>query len=224
VEDDERIVRLLHRYFTEQGAEVESTGDTVLFFPAIERFRPDIVLLDWTLPTRSGILLLDDIRRHPAWQRLPVIMLSIRSEEIDLVEGLLGGADDYVSKPFRLAELTARMISVLRRHSRLPVAYRDGTLEIDPQAKKIRLQGNVRTLSAQEWSLLAALLSATDPLSRENLIAAVWGQGYAVSERALDVLVLRLRRAVEPDPQEPRYILTERGAGYRFYRRDTALG
>ncbi len=214
---------MLARYFGERGVQVHATDDPVTVCASIEEARPDLILLDWVMPERSGLDVLREIRRHARFVDIPVIMLTARAEELDRVEGLLTGADDYVVKPFSLAELDARIVSVMRRYRRRALPYRDEYLEIDVDRKRLVSGGTPRTLSAQEWGLLELLLRSDGVVTRQQIVDTVWGPGFAVTPRAVDVMVARLRRAMEPEPEFPRYLLTERGTGYRFCRRRDRL-
>lgn len=216
IEDDERIVRLLQRFLGDRGYELYFERDCILLSTYVQEISPDLILLDWMLPTKPGIEILRELRNDPRYSTLPVIMLTARDDELDRVEGLLTGADDYIGKPFSLAELEARIITVLRRSISRNVHYTDAHLEIYPDKKHLCVRGKTRVLSIQEWALLAALLRTRKALSREALVEAVWGKDYDVSARSIDVMILKLRRIIEPDPRMPQYILTERGAGYRF--------
>lgn len=219
LEDDERIVRMLQRYLGERGFVVEGTGDPIVVERTIDDFLPDLLLLDWMLPGRTGLETLRELRRKPRYASLPVIMLTAKNEELDRVEGLLTGADDYIAKPFSLAELEARVVSVLRRAARQTHVYQDARLQIDPRSKKLVVDGLPQTLSLQEWAVLEHLLMASAAVDREDLVAHVWGANPPASARSIDNVVMRLRRALG-EGDEPRYIVTERGHGYRFVRHD----
>lgn len=219
LEDDERIVRMLQRYLGERGFVVEGTSDPIVIERTIDDFLPDLLLLDWMLPGRTGLDTLRELRRKPRYASLPVIMLTAKNDELDRVEGLLTGADDYIAKPFSLAELEARVVSVLRRSARQTHVYQDDRLQIDPRAKQLIVDGAPQTLSLQEWAVLEYLLSAAAPVDRDALIAHVWGQNPPASTRSIDNVIMRLRRILEVG-EVPRYIVTERGHGYRFVRHD----
>ena len=218
VEDDERIVRMLTRYLEERGYLVRGLPDALNLAHELRVFAPDLLLLDWSLPGKTGIEALRELRTDTQWSSLAVIMLTVRNEELDRVEGLLTGADDYMSKPFSLAELEARIQSVLRRYRREASGYADERLQIVPEEKILQVNGNKHVLSLHEWALLSTLLEYPEGVSRQTLIRRIWGKAHSITPRAIDVMVLRLRRILEEDPTTPRYILTERGVGYRFYR------
>lgn len=220
IEDDERIVRMLDRYFSARGDRVKGVADPIGAERVIDELAPDVVLLDWSLPGRQGIDVLRALRSQPRFAALPVIMLTAKSDELDRVEGLLTGADDFVSKPFSLAELDARITSVLRRTVRSNTAYHDGRLHIDPAKRKLLVDGAPVGLSSNEWTFLERLLASSFSVARHELMTAIWGEGSHVSERAIDNIVMRVRRVLGDDPEtgEP-YVATERGYGYRFARR-----
>lgn len=201
----------------ERGFLVEGLNDPLLVEDKIDDFHPELVLLDWMLPGRSGLETLRELRKRPRHAALPVIMLTAKSDELDRVEGLLTGADDYITKPFSLAELEARVVSVLRRAARQTHVYADDLVQIDPAAKKLVVRGEARSLSLQEWTVLEYLMTAPGAVDRDALMTFVWGANPPASARSIDNVVMRLRRTIE-DGEPPRYIVTERGRGYRFVR------
>ncbi|MGI9600396.1 MAG: response regulator [Acidimicrobiales bacterium] len=190
---------------------------------ALEYFRaihPDIVLLDVMLPRMSGVDVCREIR---AIDDTPVIMVSARSEEIDAVVGLEVGADDYVSKPYRVRELVARMRSVLRRADAVPnvrahpAELQVGDLQLDRERHEVTLTGALIDLPLKEFQLLAELMDNVDHVvSRQDLINHVWGYDYLGDTKTLDVHIKRLRAKVEADPAQPRRIVTVRGVGYKL--------
>lgn len=187
---------------------------------ALECELPDVILLDWVLPGVSGIDLLKRIRKSKLLALVPVIMLTARSEEVDKLQGLLSGADDYVTKPFSFAELEARIASVLRRAARVAPSYTDEHLEIVPLRKRLRVKGEARHLTQYEWAALELLLLADGSVSREDLMRHVFGEMPPASVRSIDNLILKLRKIIEPE-EAPVYILSDRGVGYRFVRYDS---
>jgi DNA-binding response OmpR family regulator len=220
VEDEERIQRMLKSYLEVRGFVVRGEPDAVLVPQTISDFNPDVLLLDWGIPGKSGIDLLRELRANPNYSNLPVIMVSARSDELDRVEGLLTGADDYVVKPFNLAELEARIGSVLRRAGRHPSVYIDPHLEIYPDRKRCTVEGHEQSLTQQEWLALEKLLLNPEGVKREDLTRAVWGESLPASTRAIDNVIMRLRKAFGDTSDDPRYIVTEWGNGYRFVRRN----
>jgi two-component system response regulator MtrA len=183
------------------------------------RSRPyDLVVLDIMLPVLDGLEVCRQIRRE---SQVPIVMLSARSDTIDVVVGLELGADDYVTKPFELAELVARARAAIRRASAAPGAetLAVGDLEIDPAAHRVRRAGELVSLTATEFRLLVELARRPGQVfTRELLLERVWGYEYLGDSRLVDVAVQRLRAKVEDDPGHPRLIATVRGVGYRLER------
>jgi two-component system response regulator MtrA len=181
------------------------------------RSRPyDLVVLDIMLPVLDGLEVCRQIRRE---SQVPIVMLSARSDTVDVVVGLELGADDYVTKPFELAELVARARAAIRRASAAPAetTLSVGDLEIDPAAFRVRKDGAEVTLTATEFRLLLELARRPDQVfTRELLLERVWGYEYLGDSRLVDVAVQRLRSKVEDDPARPRLIGTVRGVGYRL--------
>ncbi len=198
---------------------------------AIERFdatKPALVLLDVMLPKMSGIDVCREIRTR---SRVPIIMVTARNSEIDAVVGLEVGADDYVSKPFRLRELVARVRASLRRFPADDESFEDrpdsievGAIRIDTARHEVFVRDEAVALPLKEFELLELLLvNAGRVLTRDVLIDRVWGPNYFGDTKTLDVHIKRLRAKIEPDPSNPQYLLTVRGVGYRFERpRDQA--
>ncbi len=187
---------------------------------ALGRFRetaPDAIVLDVMLPGMDGLSVCRTIRAASA---VPIVMLTARTDAIDVVAGLEAGADDYVRKPFELPELLARLRAVLRRGSPSgPSVLRVGPLEIDQAECVVRRNGDELPLSHTEFRLLATLARRPGHLlTREVLLDEVWGYDYLGDSRLVDVAIQRLRAKVEPDPANPRLILTVRGAGYKVAR------
>jgi two-component system response regulator RegX3 len=183
--------------------------------------RPDLVLLDLMLPKVSGVDVCRELRRRSS---VPIIMVTAKSSEIDTVVGLEVGADDYVTKPYSLRELVARMRAVLRRRSADVsqaglggAAIEVGDVALDPDSHEVVIRGEVVPLPLKEFELLEALLAnAGRVLTRESLIDRVWGLDYVGDTKTLDVHVKRLRAKVEPDPSKPTRIVTIRGLGYKY--------
>jgi two-component system response regulator RegX3 len=221
VEDEESFVDALQIGLTREGFRVEIATDG---FEAIERFpivRPDIVLLDVMLPRVSGI---DVCRQIRAQSTVPIIMVTAKASEIDTVVGLEVGADDYVTKPYRLRELVARMRAVLRRYpgDREPVGDLDevievGDVRVDTERHEVMVRGAPVQLPLKEFELLTLLAeNAGRVLTRDTLIDRVWGHDYVGDTKTLDVHVKRLRSKIELDPAHPERIVTIRGLGYKF--------
>ena len=179
---------------------------------------PDLVLLDLVLPDTSGFDICRDIRG--AGYRMPVIILSAKNEEIDVVLGLEIGADDYVQKPFRPRELLARIAAQTRKRTGSPgkpdrLEFRGLVIQLD--ARRVERDGVEVTLTHTEFDLLAFLaLDAGNVVSRDRILSSVWGYEHKIETRVIDVHIRNLRRKIEEDPSQPRYILSVPGIGYRF--------
>lgn len=219
VDDEPLITDSLSYSLKREGFEVSlaNTGEQ-----AVQQFRdqePDLIVLDLMLPDMNG---LEVCRRLREESTVPVIMLTARGEEIDRVLGLEVGADDYLAKPFSFRELLARIRATLRRVELDRQADQSQTivlksLTFDPGARRIFKNGEELQLSAREFDLLAMLMrNAGRAVSREELLAQVWGEDWVGDPRTLDVHVRWLRMKVEEDPASPEYIQTVRGFGYRF--------
>jgi DNA-binding response OmpR family regulator len=221
VEDDPDVRHLLLRLLERDGYRVSEAGDALGAMQAIAD-APDLVLLDVGLPDVDGMQLLGRIRDRSA---VPVIMLTGRAGEGDRIAGLRGGADDYVAKPFSSGELLARVASVLRRSSRARAAAPSDEerlsfpgLEIDRAAREVRIEGVVVPVTAKEFDLLAFLAAAPRQVfTREQLLRQVWDSSVEWQDDAtVTEHVRRVRRKIEADPDQPRWLLTVRGVGYRF--------
>ena len=224
VEDEESFIDALLVGLTREGFRVEVARDG---YEALERFdvvRPDLVLLDVMLPRISGIDVCRQLRKRT---QVPIIMVTAKSSEIDTVVGLEVGADDYVTKPYRIRELVARMRAVLRRNAREDAAVPDlgvgsvvvGDVALDPEEHRVTVDGEPLNLPLTEFELLHLLLAnAGRVLPREVLIDRVWGSDYVGDTKTLDVHVKRLRSKIEPDPANPVRIVTIRGLGYKYER------
>jgi two-component system, OmpR family, phosphate regulon response regulator PhoB len=218
VEDETALVVLLRYNLEAEGhaVSVATTGEEAKLLLAEER--PDLVILDWMLPGLSGIEICRQIRARPETRDLPVIMLTARGEEADRIRGLSTGADDYVVKPFSVAELTARVKAILRRSvpERVADVVSIGEITLDRAAHRVTRQGRTVKLGPTEYRLLLVLMeSAGRVLSRAQLLDGVWGRDGDVDERTVDVHVGRLRKALVRG-NEADVIRTVRGAGYMF--------
>jgi two-component system response regulator RegX3 len=225
VEDEASFVEALQIGLGREGFRVEVATDGV---EAMERFaalEPDLVLLDVMLPRASGI---DVCRQIRATSSVPIIMVTAKSSEIDTVVGLEVGADDYVTKPYRIRELVARIRALLRRAAventgeieRPSVtAISVGDVALDPDEHRVTVDGNDVTLPLKEFEVLHLLLANVGRvMTREVLINRVWGDDYVGDTKTLDVHIKRLRSKVEPEPAAPRRIVTIRGVGYKYQR------
>jgi two-component system response regulator RegX3 len=221
VEDEESFVEALVVGLKREGFLVKVARDGVEAIELFDVVRPDLVLLDVMLPKLSGIDVCREIRTK---SRVPIIMVTAKGAEIDTVVGLEVGADDYVTKPYRLRELVARMRAVLRRVPRAPeddVTSGDvlevGDVRLDPERHEVFVRGDEVTLPLKEFELLELLLAnAGRVLTRETLIDRVWGPHYVGDTKTLDVHVKRLRSKIEEAPSTPRRIVTIRGLGYKY--------
>ena len=221
VDDEPDVVESVRLGFTLQWREVDVLGaaDGEGALDAVEAERPDIVLLDIGLPGLDGF---DVLRRIREFSDVPVVMLTARDDAMDKVKGLELGADDYVTKPFNHLELMARVKAVLRRHdmpapaSRAP-SFRSGALEMDFARQEVRLGGERLELTPTEYNLLYHLVrNAGHVMTHATLLAKVWGREYVDEVDYVRVYIRRLRDKLGDDPDEPRFIRTERGLGYRF--------
>jgi two-component system response regulator RegX3 len=227
VEDEDSFVEALQIGLGREGFRVEVAHDGA---EALERFdavRPDVVLLDVMLPRISGI---DVCRQLRAISSVPIIMVTAKSSEIDTVVGLEVGADDYVTKPYRIRELVARIRVQLRRAAGDATGeverpsgssqIRVGDVTLDPDEHRVSVRGESVSMPLKEFEVLHLLLAnAGRVLTREVLIDRVWGHDYVGDTKTLDVHIKRLRAKIEEDPAAPSRIVTIRGVGYRFERR-----
>jgi two-component system response regulator RegX3 len=220
VEDEESFVEALVVGLKREGFFVKVARDGAEALDLFDVVRPDLVLLDVMLPKVSGIDVCREIRTK---SRVPIIMVTAKGSEIDTVVGLEVGADDYVTKPYRLRELTARMRAVLRRSPREEEALASGdALEVgdvalDPERHEVYVRGSAVVLPLKEFELLELLLAnAGRVLTRETLIDRVWGPNYFGDTKTLDVHIKRLRSKIEDNPSSPRRITTIRGLGYKY--------
>ena len=218
VEDDPAMVVALRDAFEQEGYGVSTVTDGEAALARARDDPPDLILLDVMLPKISGHEVCRRLRE--AGQDPPIIMLTARGQEIDKVLGLKLGADDYVTKPFSLMELLARVEAVLRR-SRGDVrgsgVHRIGDVTVDLGAGEVRRDGEVLGLSARELSLLSYLLEHRGRIvPRDVLLDAVWDYDEAPLTRTVDVHVSKLRKKLEPEPQNPRYLVTVHGMGYKL--------
>ena len=223
VVDDDALIRKAVRLTCEsEGYAVQEADRGTDVLERIENFHPDIILLDLMLPDLSGFDVCREVRR--AGHRMPVVILSAKNEEIDVVLGLEIGADDYINKPFRPRELLARIAAHLRKakETRSDVRPEDGRLifrdlVIDTSERRVLRSDQDVILTHTEFDLLAYLATnAGKVLSRERILSSVWGYEHPIETRVIDVHVRNLRRKIEPDPAQPRYILAVPGIGYRF--------
>lgn len=222
VEDEESFIDALTIGLKKEGFRVEVARDGMEALAKFDSVRPDLVLLDVMLPKISGIDVCRQLRKK---SQVPIIMVTAKGAEIDTVVGLEVGADDYITKPYRMRELVARMRAVLRRSSDESNNMGDldgnamevGTIALDPEQHRVLVHGQEVTMPLKEFELLHILMAnAGRVLPRETLIDRVWGTDYVGDTKTLDVHIKRLRSKVEDDPAVPTRIVTIRGLGYKF--------
>jgi two-component system alkaline phosphatase synthesis response regulator PhoP len=220
VDDEPEIVTITRDYLERAGFRVLSAGDGLTALRLARAELPSLMVLDLMLPGMDGLDVARSLRADPATRAVPIIMLTALVEEPDRLIGLELGADDYITKPFSPRELVARIKAVLRRveGDREPAAtLRAGDLAIDLQRRTVRRGGAPIDLTATEFDLLAILArSPGRSFSRNQLIELVYDISYAGFDRTVDAHIKNLRRKIEPDPRNPRYILTIYGVGYKF--------
>jgi two-component system alkaline phosphatase synthesis response regulator PhoP len=221
VDDDKSIVKILRGYLEQSGFDVLVAFDGETAVHTLRRERPDLLLLDLMLPDRDGWDITRLIRADPRLSAIPIIMLTARVEDTDKIVGLELGADDYVTKPFNAREVVARVRAQLRRSqvgqsTASPVLQIDG-LKLDPDLHQFTIDGQIVELTRTEFKLLQTLMHYPGhTLSRDELLEKVMGHTYEGLGRALDTHIRNLRRKIEPNPDEPTYIQTVYGVGYRF--------
>jgi len=216
VEDDERIRTAVSLALEEEGWEVEEAANGEDALVAFAQNPSDVVLIDIMLPGIDGFEVCRRIRRLGD---VPIVMVTARSDSHDVVAGLEAGADDYLRKPFDPKELSARVRALLRRSrpSGSPAQMVVDQLEVIPDEGVVRLAGDEVHLTRTEFRLLVELASSPGKvMSREDLLERVWARDYFDDERLVDVHVRRLRTKIEPDPANPRYVVTVRGMGYKL--------
>ena len=218
VEDDRNIARGLEKNLRFEGFAVQVAEDGERGLELVVDKKPDLVLLDVMLPKMNGFEVLREVRRLGL--ETPVLMLTAKAEELDKIRGLDLGADDYITKPFSLSELMARIRAVLRRKRRFEKKIEHvtfGRVKVDFVARSVEVDGSPVKLTHRELELLRLFLTREgEALEREEIVRRVWGFDYEGTDRTLDNFVSRLRRKLELDPDEPRHFLTVRGVGYRF--------
>jgi len=218
VEDEPSMVAGLRDNFEFEGYEVVTAGDGEAGLQRALADSPDLVILDVMMPKLSGLDVCKQLKgKRPS---LPIILLTVRGQEVDKVVGLELGADDYVTKPFSIRELLARVKAVLRRAKVLPVDQERFTfenIEVNLRRHEVRRGGEAIPFSTKEFELLKCFLSHPgEALSRDRLLDEVWGYDNYPTTRTVDAHILRLRQKLEPNPEEPRFFLTVHGVGYKF--------
>jgi two-component system response regulator RegX3 len=218
VDDEESYRQALASGLTREGFAVEIAGDGHEALRLFHRVHPDLVLLDVMLPDQSGIELCQQMR---ALKPVPIIMVTARDSEVDVVLGLELGASDYVPKPFRLRELVARMRAVLRRGAAVAEHHEEvlhvGPVRLDAGRREVMVHELPVELSRKEFDLLSLLMSHSGQVvTRDGCIDRLWWDQELTDTRTLDTHIKRLRRKIEPDPANPRHLVTVRGVGFRF--------
>jgi two-component system KDP operon response regulator KdpE len=218
VDDEVQIARVLRRSLAARGYEVQVAGEGEEALEIFESWTPDLVITDLSMPNMGGLEL---CRRIRATSQAPIIVLSVKGEERAKVEALDSGADDYVTKPFGIDELIARVRAALRR---APVVadiqvktLQTGDFQVDLEARVVKARGVELHLTPKEYDLLVYLIRHPNKvLTHRALLGAIWGGDYVEQTEYLRVFIGQLRKKIEPDPSKPRYILTEPWIGYRF--------
>jgi DNA-binding response OmpR family regulator len=218
VEDEPKMVAGLRDNFEFEGYEVITAGDGVEGLQRALDEAPDLVVLDVMMPRLSGLEVCKQLRAQRG--SIPIIMLTARGQEVDKVVGLELGADDYVTKPFSIRELLARVKAVLRRRTVAP-EHQDqhsfGDVEVDLRRCRVLRSGRALDVSSKEFELLKYFVCHSgEILSRDRLLEEVWGYENYPTTRTVDTHLVRLRQKLEPDPEQPQYFLTVHGTGYRF--------
>jgi two-component system KDP operon response regulator KdpE len=218
VDDEIEIVRALQRSLIAHGFEVFTAYSGEDAMEEVTLHRPDLILLDLGLPSMSGLEVCRQVRRS---SNLPIIVLSVKDTEHDKVQALDLGADDYVSKPFGINEVLARVRVALRHAAQVQAGVEPcfiaGPLKVDFAQRLVQVNGQEVKLTPTEYDLLKALINNRGKImTRQMLLTQVWGTGYGSEAHYLHVYIGQLRRKIEPDPAHPRFILTISGVGYRF--------
>lgn len=226
IDDDARLTAMVGDYLRRNGFEVDTAGTLANGRERLAQTAYDALLLDLMLPDGDGLDLTRELRGNPRLRRLPLLMLTARGEPTDRIVGLEIGADDYLPKPFEPRELLARVKALLRRAAPEPEAddvLRFGRLEIDLGARQARLDGKACDLTGHQFDLLVVLArSPGRVLSRDQIMDALKGHPLEAFDRSIDVHISRIRALIEDDPKAPKRVLTVRGSGYVFARKQDA--
>lgn len=221
VDDEELIVKGIHFSLVQDGMEVDCAYDGEEGLQRVKENHYDVVLLDIMLPKMDGFEVCRQIRE---FSKVPIIMLSAKGEDMDKILGFEYGTDDYITKPFNILEVKARIKAVLRRVSKEQEVVTDGTVlkygqfHLNTESRRLMISDKEIYLTAKEFDLLELLVrNAEKVFSREQLLNLVWGADYPGDVRTVDVHVRRLRAKIEPVPSEPRYVHTKWGSGYYFH-------
>ncbi len=218
VDDDPAIRNLIHRFLSQQGYQVESAADGQTGLELFEQLNPDLVVLDVNLPDTTGYKLCQEMQKRTG---VFVLMLTSRTDEADKMKGFAEGADDYITKPFSLVEIGARVAAILKRKRLVTPAQQQsltfGELLIDPVRREVILGSQIVALTALEFDLLYCLASKPGRVwRRSELLQEVWDYEYVGADRVVDVHIGQIRRKIEPDTNQISMIQTVRGVGYKF--------
>lgn len=218
VDDDPAIRNLIHRFLSQQGYQVESAGDGQTGLELFEQLNPDLVVLDVNLPDTTGYKLCQEMQKRTG---VFVLMLTSRTDEADKMKGFAEGADDYITKPFSLVEIGARVAAILKRKRLVTPAQQQsltfGQLLIDPVRREVILGSQIVALTALEFDLLYCLASKPGRVwRRSELLQEVWDYEYVGADRVVDVHIGQIRRKIEPATNQISMIQTVRGVGYKF--------
>jgi two-component system phosphate regulon response regulator OmpR len=226
IDDDARLTAMIGDYLRGNGHVVDTAGSLAAGRERLKSGSYDALVLDLMLPDGDGLDLTRELRANPRLKRLPLLMLTARGEPLDRVVGLELGADDYLPKPFEPRELLARVKALLRRAEPEAAAddvMRFGRLEIDLGARQARIDGKAADLTGHQFDLLVVLAqSAGRVLSRDQIMDALKGHPMEAFDRSIDVHISRIRACIEDDPKNPKRVLTVRGSGYVFARKQDA--
>jgi len=223
IEDDADLFALLKYNLEKEGFAMVGSQTGKGAIDLCRRERPDLILLDIMLPDSDGLDICKGIRNHPELAHVPVIFLTARASETDRIVGLELGANDYIVKPFFIRELIARIKIQFRGQAGPSKTLRAAGLELDKSSCRVKLNGDELSLTATEFRLLEFLMSRPGVVfSREQLLDAVWGHDRAVTDRTVDVYILRLRQKIEADATNPAFIRSVRGFGYSFDKSQAA--
>jgi two-component system KDP operon response regulator KdpE len=218
IEDEVQIRRFVRTALEEEGHRVLESGNLAHSMPQVHESRPQLVILDLGLPDGDGIDFIRELRTH---SETPVLVLSARSAEGEKIRALDAGADDYLTKPFSIGELLARVRALLRRNktdgTTTETEFHFGNIEIDLVRRQVMRSGSIVHLTPIEYRLLCAMLANTGKvMTYRHLLSAVWGNAFIESNHYLRIYVSHLRQKLEDDPAQPQHFLTETGVGYRF--------
>ena len=221
VDDEPHIRHLAAVGLKDAGFETAEFSDGAVLLHAVNQKQPDAILLDWMMPGQDGLSVLKTLRQNAATRPIPILMMTARSDEVDRVLGLELGADDYVTKPFSVKELAARVRAVIRRQEYLTApeaqSLSGGGLQLDYSRRRVLKNGEPVELTQREFELLYTLMKSPGRVfTREMLLDTVWKVDFYGDTRTVDVHVRYLRQKLEDEPDNPKRILTVRGVGYRF--------